>query len=85
MSTFGDDGMPLPSTQAVVQLLARVRRCFGLSVPCHVICLAEATYAMHRRIPEGVDLAAAWPPKPPMSLSFVGGEFQRSVTTLNER
>ena len=51
--------MPLPSTQAVVQLLARVRRRFGLSVPCHLVCLAEATYAMHRRLPENVDLAAA--------------------------
>ena len=60
LSTFGDDGMPLPSTQAVVQLLARVRRRFGLSVPCHLVCLAEATFhAMHRRLPENVDLAAA--------------------------
>ena len=47
------------ATQAVVQLLAHVRRRFGLSVQCHVVCLAEATYAMHRRNAENVDLAAA--------------------------
>ena len=76
LATFGDDGMPLPSTQAVVQLLARVRRRFGLSVQCHVVCLAEATYAMHRRLPDTVDLAAALlrrveqlPPPPQLAAS----------------
>lgn len=58
LTTFGDDGLPLPTTQAVVKLLSRVRRRLCISVPCHAVCLAEATYAMHRRLPDSVGMIA---------------------------
>ncbi|KOO29040.1 hypothetical protein Ctob_003890 [Chrysochromulina tobinii] len=59
LATFGDDGVPLDCTEAIVILLARVRRCLRVPIEVHRICLAEATFAMHRRHPESIDLAAA--------------------------
>jgi hypothetical protein len=59
LATFGDDGVPLDCTEAIVVLLARVRRCLRVPIEVHRICLAEATFAMHRRHPESIDLAAA--------------------------
>ena len=97
LTTFGDDGMPLSTTQSVVQLLSRVRRRFGLSVPCHMVCLAEATYAMHRRLPDNVDLAAALlrrvehlpppsalpPPPPPTAAAAAGSSASSSDWLLS--
>ena len=59
LATFGEDGVPLATTEWVVMLLARMRRCLGLTLGAHRVCLAEATFAMHRRHPGCIDLAAA--------------------------